>query len=61
MSDTVNIDPRKDYIGIAFGSFGANLGSAVIMTYLTIFLTDNMLISAASVSIILHLLAKWSN
>lgn len=44
---------RKDYIGMAFGSFGSNLGAAVLMTYLTIFLTDNMLISAASVSIIL--------
>ena len=44
---------RKDYIGMAFGSFGSNLCLAVIMTYLTIFLTDNMLISAASVSIIL--------
>ena len=44
---------RKDYTGMAFGSFSANLGGAVITTYLTIFLTDNMLISAASVSIIL--------
>lgn len=43
----------KDKVGIAFGSFGFNLGSAVLMTYLTFFLTDNMLISAASVSLIL--------
>ena len=50
---TASTDLRKDYIGMAFGSFGANLGAAAIMTYLTIFLTDNMLISAASVSIIL--------
>jgi len=48
---TVNL--RKDYIGMAFGGFGSNLGGAVVMTYLTIFLTDNMLISAASVSLIL--------
>ena len=56
MSDsrsTVSTDLRKDYVGMAFGSFGSNLGIAVLMTYLTIFLTDNMLISAASVSIIL--------
>jgi len=49
----VSKDLRVDKIGMAFGSFGVNLGAAVIMTYLTIFLTDNMLISAASVSIIL--------
>lgn len=56
MSDSrsiVSTDLRKDYVGMAFGSFGSNLGIAVLMTYLTIFLTDNMLISAASVSIIL--------
>jgi GPH family glycoside/pentoside/hexuronide:cation symporter len=46
-------DLRRDKIGIGFGSFGYNLGSAVLMTYLTFFLTDNMLISAASVSLIL--------
>lgn len=51
----VSIDLRKDYTGMAFGSFGSNLCLAVIMTYLTIFLTDNMLISAASVSLILLL------
>ncbi len=44
---------RRDKVGIAFGSFGYNLGSAVLMTYLMYFLTDNMLISAASVSVIL--------
>ncbi len=44
---------RKDRVGIALGNFGMNLGSAVLMTYLTFFLTDNMLISAASVSVIL--------
>jgi GPH family glycoside/pentoside/hexuronide:cation symporter len=44
---------RKDKIGIAFGHFGYNLGAAVIMTFITYFLTDNMLISAASVSLIL--------
>lgn len=44
---------RKDKLGIAFGNFGYNLGAAVLMTYLTFFLTDNMLISAASVSVIL--------
>jgi GPH family glycoside/pentoside/hexuronide:cation symporter len=43
----------RDKVGIGIGSFGYNLGSAVLMTYLTFFLTDNMLISAASVSIIL--------
>jgi len=56
MSDHItaeHISLHKDYIGMAFGSFGSNLGIAVLMTYLTIFLTDNMLISAASVSIIL--------
>jgi GPH family glycoside/pentoside/hexuronide:cation symporter len=56
MSDHITIENaglRKNKIGMAFGSFGANLGAAVIMTYLTIFFTDNMLISAASVSIIL--------
>jgi GPH family glycoside/pentoside/hexuronide:cation symporter len=52
-STTISTDLRKDKIGIAFGSFGYNLGSAVLMTYLTFFLTDNMLISAASVSVIL--------
>jgi GPH family glycoside/pentoside/hexuronide:cation symporter len=46
-------DLRKDKSGIAFGNFGYNLGAAVLMTYLTFFLTDNMLISAASVSVIL--------
>ena len=46
-------DLRRDKIGIAFGNFGYNLGAAVIMTFLTYFLTDNMLISAASVSLIL--------
>ncbi len=50
---TLSTDLRKDKIGIGFGSFGYNLGSAVLMTYLTFFLTDNMLISAASVSLIL--------
>lgn len=50
---TIRTDLRKDKIGIGFGSFGFNLGSAVLMTYLTFFLTDNMLISAASVSLIL--------
>ena len=56
MSDhisSVNSDWRRDKIGIAFGSFGANLCLAVLMTYLTVFLTDNMLIPAASVSLIL--------
>ena len=43
----------KDKFGIGTGFFGYNLGSAVLMTYLTVFLTDNMLISAASVSLIL--------
>ncbi len=46
---------RKDKIGIAFGNFGYNLGAAVIMTFLTYFLTDNMLIAAGSVSLILLL------
>ena len=50
---TLGRDLRKDKVGIAFGSFGYNLGGAVLMTYLTFFLTDNMLISAASVSLIL--------
>ena len=50
---TVSNDLRKDYIGVAFGSCSSQLGVAILMTYLTIFLTDNMLISAASVSIIL--------
>jgi GPH family glycoside/pentoside/hexuronide:cation symporter len=52
-STTISTDLRKDKIGIAFGSFGYNLGAAVLMTYLTFFLTDNMLISAGSVSLIL--------
>ena len=43
----------KDKFGLGIGWFGYNLGSAVLMTYLTFFLTDNMLISAASVSLIL--------
>ncbi len=46
-------DLRKDKIGLAFGSFGFNLGSAVLMTYLTYFLTDNMLITAGAVSVLL--------
>ncbi len=48
-----NTDMRKDIAGMAFGSLGIYLGYAVLMTYFTIFLTDNMLISAASVSVIL--------
>jgi GPH family glycoside/pentoside/hexuronide:cation symporter len=57
MQQTVQLgkDLRKDKFGIAFGNFGMNLGSAVLMTYLTFFLTDNMLISAASVSVILFI------
>jgi GPH family glycoside/pentoside/hexuronide:cation symporter len=46
-------DLRRDKVGIGFGSFGYNLGSAVLMTYLTAFLTDNMLIASASVAFIL--------
>ena len=43
----------KDKFGLGIGNFGYNLGAAVLMTYLTFFLTDNMLISAGSVSLIL--------
>lgn len=46
-------DLRRDKIGLALGNFGFNLGSAVLMTYLTYFLTDSMLISAATVSFLL--------
>ena len=31
---SLGADLRKDKIGLAFGSFGFNLGSAVLMTYL---------------------------
>lgn len=43
----------RDKVGMSFGGFGFNLAAAGIMTYITIFYTDNMLISAASVSMIL--------
>ncbi|SHH84605.1 glycoside/pentoside/hexuronide:cation symporter, GPH family [Sporobacter termitidis DSM 10068] len=43
----------KDKFGIAFGAFGSNLGSAFLMTYLTYYMTDSMMISAASGAIIL--------
>jgi len=46
-------DLRTDKWGIGFGSMGYNLGMAGFMTYLAYFYTDNMLISAASVSMIL--------
>jgi len=48
-------DLRRDKIGLAFGNFGFNLGSAVLMTYLTYFLTDSMLISATTVSLMLFI------
>ena len=44
---------RKDKIGLSLGAFGYNLGAAGLMTFLTYFYTDSMLISAASVSAIL--------
>lgn len=50
---SLGADLRKDKIGLAFGSFGFNLGSAVLMTYLTYFLTDSMLITAGTVSVLL--------
>lgn len=50
---SLGADLRKDKIGLAFGSFGFNLGSAVLMTYLTYFLTDSMLITAGAVSVLL--------
>lgn len=50
---SLGTDLRKDKIGLAFGNFGYNLGSAVLMTYLTYFLTDSMLITAGAVSVLL--------
>lgn len=43
----------RDKIGIAFGGFGSNLGSAFLMTYLTYYMTDSMMISAAAGAMIL--------
>jgi GPH family glycoside/pentoside/hexuronide:cation symporter len=55
MNNTLQTGFLRDKIGVALGSFGYNLGSAVLITYLTFFLTDNMLISASSASLILLL------
>src|SRR5690554_4290415 len=43
----------RDKVGLSMGAFGYNLGAAGLMTFLTYFYTDSMLISAASVSMIL--------
>lgn len=44
---------RRNQLGISLGGFGYNLGAAGMMTYLTYFYTDSMLLSATSVSLIL--------
>lgn len=43
----------KDKIGIAVGGFGSNIGSAFLMTWLTFYMTDSMMISAAAGAMIL--------
>jgi GPH family glycoside/pentoside/hexuronide:cation symporter len=48
-------DLKRDTFGIGIGGLGYMLGTAGLITYLTYFYTDNMLIPAASVSIILLL------
>jgi hypothetical protein len=48
-------DLRKDKIGMGIGGLGLNLGTAVLMTYLTCFYTGNMVIPSVSVSVILFL------
>lgn len=53
MSNNLSQSLVKDKVGMAFGGLGYNIAGAGIMTYLTLFYTDNMLISAASVSMIL--------
>ncbi|KPU45211.1 inner membrane symporter YicJ [Oxobacter pfennigii] len=53
INTTVPESLKKDKFGMGIGGFGYNLAAAGIMTYLTLFYTDNMLISAASVSMIL--------
>lgn len=49
----LNQELKKDKIGIGIGAFGYNLGAAGLITYLTFFYTDHMLIPAASVAMIL--------
>lgn len=55
MSNNTNLSKelQKDKIGMGLGAFGYNLGAAGVITYLTFFYTDYMLIPAASVALIL--------
>lgn len=43
----------KDKIGVAFAGFGSNIGNAFLMTYLTYYMTDSMMISASAGALIL--------
>ncbi len=51
---------KNDKIGIGLGAFGYNFGAAGLVTYLTFFYTDYMLIPAASVALIL-LVSRFIN
>ncbi len=44
---------KNDKIGLGLGAFGYNFGAAGLVTYLTFFYTDYMLIPAASIALIL--------